>query len=237
MAIRWPATELDPTTFPAWRDELTAFDEAGEPDHAPRAYPGYRRWPLPRSKPRWRSSLDRALRRRRSARSFDGKQPAPAELGRLCELAHGVCGEAGRGPVPSAGGLQALELYLIVRAPGWLPPGAYHYDRAGHALSTICEAPADDLVPALFTVDGAPLVWVIAGDGARVAAKYGPRGLRFLLLEAGHLMQNLCLVAADLGLSAVPLGGFFERALATALQLPPADEVLYAAVCGRPGAR
>ena len=235
--MRWPATELDPTTFPAWRDSIAAFDESGAPDHTPRSYPGYRRWPLPRSKRRWRSSLERALTERRSARGFAATQPSPDELGRLCERAHGVCGEAGRGPVPSAGGLQALELYLLVRAPGWLPLGAYHYDRAGHALSTIRDgALDDDLVPALFTIDGAPLVWVIVGDGARVATKYGARGLRFLLLEAGHLMQNLCLVSADLGLATVPLGGYLERPLADALQLPPADEVLYAGACGRPAA-
>lgn len=89
-------------------------------------------------------------------------------------------------------------------------------------------------MPSLVTVEGGALVWVIVGDGARVSAKYGARGLRFLLLEAGHLMQNLCLIAADLGLATVPLGGFYEQPLARALQLPPSDEVLYTGVCGRP---
>ena len=75
---------------------------------------------------------------------------------------------------------------------------------------------------------------LIIGDGARTRAKYGARGLRFLLLEGGHLMQNLCLIAADAGLATVPLGGFFEQPLARALQLPTTDEVLYTGVCGRP---
>ncbi len=65
-----------------------------------------------------------------------------------------------------------------------------------------------------------------------MCGKYAERGLRFLLLEAGHLMQNLCLVSASLGLSTVPLGGFFERQLARRLMLLASDEVLYAGICG-----
>ena len=91
-------------------------------------------------------------------------------------------------------------------------------------------------MPALITIDGSALLWIVVGDGARVAAKYGARGLRFLLLETGHLMHNLCLVTAHAGLSTVPLGGFFERPLADQLRLPPADEVLYVGVCGSPSA-
>lgn len=231
---RWPASELDPTSFPAWREAVARFDEAETPEHAPRSYPGYPRWPLPPPRKHWRSSLDRALGCRRSSRQLGCELPTARELGRLLGLAHGVTGDAGRGPVPSAGGLQALELYLAVLAPGWLPAGVYHYDRAAHALAGITSSFDRDLVPALFTVDGGALVWLIVGDAARVTAKYGTRGLRFLLLEAGHLMQNLCLIGADTGIATVPLGGFFERPLAAVLQLPPGDELLYAGVSGRP---
>jgi nitroreductase len=72
-----------------------------------------------------------------------------------------------------------------------------------------------------------------AGEGERVERKYGERGYRFLLLEAGHLMQNLCLLSASLGLMTVPLGGFFEREVAAELLLPSSDLVLYLGVCGR----
>lgn len=232
--IRWPATELDPTTLPAWREAIGRFDDADPVDHAPRSYPGYPRWQLPPVKRRWRSSLDRALTGRRSYRMLGHELPTAHQLGRICGLAHGVCGDAGRGPVPSAGGLQALELYLAVLTPSWLPAGVYHYDRAAHALAGIADLLDPDQLPSLITVSGGALIWLVVGDGARASAKYGARGLRFLLVEAGHLMQNLCLVSADTGLATVPLGGFFERPLARALQLPPTDEVLYAGICGRP---
>ncbi|MFO0846553.1 MAG: nitroreductase family protein [Gemmataceae bacterium] len=78
------------------------------------------------------------------------------------------------------------------------------------------------------------MLWVLVGDGERVRGKYGSRGGRFLLLEAGHLMQNLCLMSWRLGLATVPLGGFFEREVARAFTLPAGDTVLYLGLCGGP---
>jgi SagB-type dehydrogenase family enzyme len=160
------------------------------------------------------------------------------DLSRILLYSHGVHATLGRGPTPSAGGLQALELYAVWLAGGWLAPGAYHYDRAGHHLSRVVEGASRErwaeLLPSSVQYEGGALVWIVAGDGARVERKYGDRGLRFLLLEAGHLMQNLCLVTASLGLSTLPLGGCFEREVSRELLLPPADLVLYAAACGAP---
>jgi SagB-type dehydrogenase family enzyme len=127
-----------------------------------------------------------------------------------------------------------------VLEPGWLPAGLYHYDRCGHHLSQIeAEATREEvraLGPSLQLLPGGALLWVVVGDGARVQGKYRERGLRFLLLEAGHLMQDLCLVSASVGLVTVPLGGFFEADLARRLRLPATDEVLYLGVCGAPRA-
>jgi SagB-type dehydrogenase family enzyme len=230
------ATALDRTTYPEWRDGIL---EAEAVPQEIRSYPGYPRWPLGRVRPRLWPPLDRALARRRCVNRLGRALPSRKVLSRLLAVAHGVTGPDSRGPVPSAGGLQALELYLAVLEAGWLPHGLYHYDRAGHHLSQLAAGTARaDLrphVPSLDLVEGGALLWLVVGDGARVRAKYGARGLRFLLLEAGHLMQNLCLASASLGLATVPLGGFFEAELARLLALPETDEVLYAGVVGSPG--
>ena len=89
-------------------------------------------------------------------------------------------------------------------------------------------------MPSLTWVNGGAFLWIVVGDGGRVATKYGERGGRFLLLEAGHLVQNLCVLSQSLGLATVPLGAAFEREIARALVLPENDLVLYEAVCGRP---
>jgi SagB-type dehydrogenase family enzyme len=231
--ISFRATELDRTSYPAWRDRIV---RAGTDLPPPRRYPGCPTYPLPKMRPRLWPPLERTLRLRRSVNALDEILPSRRALGRLLFGAHGITSFDHRGPTPSAGCLQALELYLAVLTPGWLPAGLYHYDRAGHHLALLSGVGRDELapsVPSLQLVRGGALLWIVVGDGARAAGKYGERGLRFLLLEAGHLMQNLCLLSTSLGLTTVPLGGYFESDLAGRLQLLPSDEVLYLGICGQ----
>jgi SagB-type dehydrogenase family enzyme len=230
------ATELDRANFPELRDQILASD-LEPPASEPRSYPGYPRWPLPRVQARLWPSLDRVLLRRRCAHRLTMGLPSRRELSRLLRFAHGVVAPGGRGPVPSAGSLQGLELYFVTFETGWLPAGLYHYDRLGHQLSQLA-AGADraawrECVPSLGQVEGGGILWVVVGDAARIESKYGDRAYRFLLLEAGHLMQNLCLLSTSLGLSTVPLGGFFERDIAREFALPATDVVLYVGLGGK----
>ncbi len=129
-----------------------------------------------------------------------------------------------------------MELYLVHWSTSWLPSGLYHYDRGGHHLSQIADgadrAAWQEIVPSLHLLDGGSILWVLVGDVPRVAARYGDRAGRFLLLEAGHLMQTLCLASTSLGLCTVPLGGCFEREVARQFVLPATDAVLYVGACG-----
>lgn len=231
------STELDRTTFPAWRDAILAAEASATSTPPPRSYPAYPRFALKKLRGRLWPPLDRALKRRRRVCPLGTDLPSCDQVSRLLQLAHGITGQGWAGPTPSAGGLQALELYLAVLEQGWLPTAYFHYDRTGHYLSKLTDnagrAEVQAFVPSLEQFTGGSIFWLLVGDGARATAKYSERGLRFLLLEAGHLMQNLCLVATSLGLATVPLGGFFERDLARRLQLLETDLVLYGGVCGR----
>lgn len=228
-------SELDRTTYLEMRDQVIAFEQDPAP-HETRSYPGYPQVGLVRCRPRALAGLEKALASRRCVRRLGRTLPSKRDLSGLLQFAHGVNGGEGRGPVPSSGGLQALELFIAALEPSWLPSGIHHYDRAGHRLSQV--GPAADrgkwreLVPAMDLVDGGALLWILVGDVARIGAKYGDRGGRFLLLEAGHLMQNLCLLSASLGLSTVPLGGVLEPEIARAMALPEGDAILYVGLCG-----
>ena len=230
-------TELDRTNWPEMRDQMLRYGEdaaLGEP----RRYPGYPTWTLDHVGSRLWPSLDRVLRKRRCARRLSNALPSRRALSRLLFFSHGVHDARQRGPTPSAGGLQGLELYLANLSGGWLPVGLYHYNRADQNLAQLAanaERPNwAAMVPSMSLVEGGALLWLLVGDCARVEKKYGPRGYRFLLLEAGHLMQNLCLLSTSLGLSTVPLGGFFEQEIARALTLPASDLVAYVGILGTP---
>ena len=70
---------------------------------------------------------------------------------------------------------------------------------------------------------------------ARSLHKYADRGYRLILLEAGHVGQNLNLACAALGCGSVNLGGFLDADLETLLGLDSAVEVpIYAVAIGRP---
>jgi SagB-type dehydrogenase family enzyme len=229
------ATELDHGQMAEMREQIEAY-EYDWSRLTRRTYPGHPRVTLPSPRARLWGSLDKVMQRRRSRRDLGPALPEAPKLARMLKFSHGLTGDGGAGPVPSAGGLQALELYLVVFSNGWLAAGVYHYDRDGHHLSRLVEGAGRenwvDLVPSLRDAPQAPLLFVLVGNQARVSEKYGDRAARFLLLEAGHLMQNLMLQAQSVDLSVLPCGAVLEAAVAQALKLPREDAVLYVAAAG-----
>lgn len=182
--------------------------------------------------------LARAIRERRSCRDFAPLELDAQDLPALLKGAYGITGtDAGnyRRPTPSAGGLYPLEQYTITRA------GIAHYITRGHALEPVASAPAPGELTACFYgqpwAEAAGAVIVLTAVFARTQAKYGPRGYRFALLEAGHAGQNICLLAQERGLGAVCLGGFVDSRLNALLRIDGRSEAaLYAVAVGHSAA-
>jgi len=179
--------------------------------------------------------LSRALARRASRRDFAGALD-PVTLATLLDAAYGIRG-GNRRTVPSAGALYPLELFVGVRAVSRLEPGVYRYDARGHDLE---RHQACDPWPALEAA--CPLEGLLAGGAAallvlgvfgRARCKYGQRGYRFTLLEAGHVAQNVLLAAAALDVPALPLGGFYDSQVDAIVDADGVDEsVVYAVILG-----
>lgn len=232
-------TKLNPTLARAFGERIlefsTAPDAVREAARPAVAYPGHEQVALPGGFPLHGPPLWSVLRRRRTRRAF-GTAPLSKEL--VARLLWHAAGETGQRPVddadgpahplraaPSAGGLHAVEVYVVALRVDGLAPGAYHYAAPAHALERLplAAAEAPRVLDHLLLMPGmerAPLALVLAGAPERLRAKYGERGLRFLLLDAGHLAQNLLLAAEGLGLAAVTLGGFHDDALDAFLGLP-----------------
>lgn len=77
---------------------------------------------------------------------------------------------------------------------------------------------------------------VLAACFPRATWKYGERSYRNVLLEAGHIGQNLCLLATALRLGARHITGFVDDALNAMLKLDGVNEAsVYMVVVGIQG--
>jgi SagB-type dehydrogenase family enzyme len=72
----------------------------------------------------------------------------------------------------------------------------------------------------------APVMFVITAEYRRITGKYGERGIRYALMEVGHVAQNLFLQAEGLGLGAGIVGAFDDGVVAKATGLPAKHEPL-----------
>jgi SagB-type dehydrogenase family enzyme len=210
-----------------------------------RTYPGTPRTPLPGKDFALPMSLGEALARRRSIRSYAPRPLPLAALGRLLHASYGVRSARREGgeevvdrPAPSAGARYPLEIYVATQRVETLADGVYHYDARAHALEQVREGAAQptlvDLVLGQEPVRDANLVLVITAVRERTMWKYGQRGYRHVLLDAGHLGQNLYLVATALGLGPTGIGGFLDQDLGAFLGLPPDEEPFYVFCVGQP---
>lgn len=168
-------------------------------------------------------SVEDALRRRRSARSYAARPVTLAAIAQLLWAAQGTTGPDGRRSAPSAGALYPLELHLVAARVDGLAPGVYRYLPATHSLRLARDGSA---APALMhaamdqpAVGMAGAVVVIAAVEERSARKYGVRAGRYAAFEAGAAAQNLALQAAAIGLGSVVIGAFDDVAVARTLGL------------------
>jgi SagB-type dehydrogenase family enzyme len=58
--------------------------------------------------------------------------------------------------------------------------------------------------------------------------------MRYMLMEAGHVAQNICLQATALDLGSVVIGAFSDKEAADILKLDPEEAPLYIIAVGKP---
>lgn len=185
-----------------------------------KAYPRFSTVPLPPPGPPPELSLAEALTRRRSWRE-PSPEPLAGQL--LSTLLHWSVGHDERGSTgartvrrhyPSAGARFPVELYLAALRCDGAPEGVYHVATPPRALERLCSPDRlPDQITRIFGYDWirhARAVLLLTAIIDRTAVKYGSRGYRYALLEAGHAAQNVCLVATALGVETAPVGGFAD---------------------------
>jgi SagB-type dehydrogenase family enzyme len=175
--------------------------------------------------------IGQILALRESNRIFKNAPVSLASLGGILDLSISVTDhrtEYGRRPVPSAGARYPIETYLIPLQVDDLAAGVYHYDPYEHFLEHLFEEFDRAVLPEVLAgqdIKDPAFLLVLTGLLHRTLVKYGGRGYRFVLLEAGGIAQEIdtCCRAANLG--AVWLGGFVDRIVSEILDINQELEV------------
>ncbi len=201
--------------------------------------------PDPHQLPRPALDLWQVIEQRATLRQYAPEPLSLEELSLLLWATQGVKEVTSRTftlrTVPSAGARHPFETLLLVNRVRGLEPAVYRYLALEHALIVHDHAP--DLSPRLTTAcknqqhvasSAVTFFWVAVPE--RMTWRYPERGYRYMLLDAGHVCQNLYLVAEGLGCGVCGLAAYEDDLLNQALHLDGERSfVTYAATLGRRG--
>jgi len=171
-------------------------------------------------------SFEQALAKRRSVRQFTSQPLKFIQIGQLAWAGQGITEpQKGLRTAPSAGAVYPIELYFAT------PEGLFVYRPDQHSLE---EALNQDVRGRLGAVANAPCDIIIAGSERKLVAKFRKEARKYMLLEVGHIAQNIQLQAVCLGLGSVTIGGFDIRGVRKVCRLPKNLEPLYIICVGYP---
>lgn len=163
-------------------------------------------------------SLDQAIDNRRSVERFEGKSVSLEQLSTVLQKSYGLVerSEGPRRPIPSGGALYPLDLFVVVNKVDSLEKGIYHFDPYRRGLVKLGEYSEKDFMKIMLqeeSVEGFAFSVVVSASFWRSRFKYGHRSYRFVLIEAGHVMQNMILLSTAQKINSRPYGGFVDDEL------------------------
>ncbi|QPC90231.1 SagB/ThcOx family dehydrogenase [Mesorhizobium sp. INR15] len=143
------------------------------------------------------------------------------------------------GMTPSGGARNPYEAYVVALAVEGLEPGVYHYSAADHDLGRI---PANhlprisELIGGQEWGDAMPCLILLCAKLDRTMWKYeDANAYRVVLIEAGHIGQNIMLAATGHGLSACPTAALCHSSIKRLLGLERlTDAPIYALTISTP---
>lgn len=155
-----------------------------------------------------------------------------AEISTLCWSAYGIIDKENiRRTVPSAGALYPCEIYLLSPCSE-LQGGLYHYSSFNNCLEEIKKTDIElqKLFTSIIGLEHASIVFVITSVFDRIFFKYGERAYRFIMIEAGEIVQNISLAASSLGFNATAHGGTADYELENFMEIDGVSESVLIAI-------
>jgi SagB-type dehydrogenase family enzyme len=189
-------------------------------------------------------SLASVMRSRESVRDYEEKPLSFAALSEILWNAAGIRATDLNGLTfrhyPSAGGLYPIQLFVGAKRVEGVEPGIHYYCPHTNSLQLIAgreamEEAESALLGAQPWIAQAGCFLMFVAETDKTLWKYGSRGLRYILLDCGHVAQNISLMATAVGLGSCGIGGFYELELQEHLAISQPDEiVIYAMTLGIP---
>ena len=190
-----------------------------------------------------------AMLARRSVRAFLPTPVSREQLGEALFSGLGILGlfehpDLGTMPVtltPSGGARNPFEAYVYCRNVEQTPTGLHHYSALQHSLEVCGPGPWPEpieLLPEQVWVDDAAAIVFLVANFDRTMWKYGEAfAYKTILIEAGHIAQNIAVTCAKMGLAANPTLGIHDEKVERALGLEqPLASAIYALSIGYPDA-
>ena len=180
--------------------------------------------------------------RRESRRDFTKEAVDLRTLSLLLKYSCGVTGIVkdvrSRRAYPSGGARYPIEIYPIVfRSSNDLEAGIYHYSVKEHMLDVVWKRSfSENNIDMLFTypwVKNASMCILMTAVFWRTENKYREKSYEYILLEAGHISQNVYLVSEALGIKCTAMAGLRPDKIEKLLDIDGFSEsVIYSLVVG-----
>lgn len=207
-------------------------------------YPRFEQVKLPRNFLKSRMKLQTAIERRRSKRNFSCKNLSLRKFSTLLHYSSGITHRdkdlnLTRRAYPSAGARYAIEVYAIILLNGEIKQGLYHYNVKRHSLELLMKGQfqevLEDSIVDKDLAKAATAFLIITAVPSRTLGKYKQNGDKFILLEAGHLVQNTYLIGEALGISCCAVGACNEEKMNGVLDINGTYErIIYLVALGTP---
>lgn len=178
-------------------------------------------------------SLEKAIQQRRTERSFRRMPISGQQFSQILWSAQGITGKGGFGrAAPSGGALYPADVYAVLgnHSVDSFEAGVYRYEPKEHSALNIAEGDRREEVAIAslgqMWMAGAAVSFVVTAQFGRITVKYGERGIRYALIEVGHIGQNIFLQCQSLGLAAGIVGAFNDREIARVIEAEENHEPL-----------
>jgi SagB-type dehydrogenase family enzyme len=187
--------------------------------------------------------LVEAIARRRSRRKYTNEGVTGEELSFLLWATQGISrvfpdSQSTWRTVPSGGARHPFETYVLANRVDGLDAGLYRYIPLEHSLLVEDRDPEirERLHKALFEqhVRGSAVTFIWTAVPARTEWRYSELSAKLILLDAGHVGQNLYLAAGAIGAGACAVAAYDQEDLDAVLGVDGHGELsVYAATVGK----